>query len=277
MSSVFDSPSLSDFDDFSHDAHLGALEKLRVGFWEKPLAYQNHATVSLDGRDVEYDYLDLSEHMDILRALYLPVEDKLLIRREYVEAIDLFTKESNETGIHRPGGRMVTGHPGTGTCPQCTSIDCHLEQYLFLTGQTSFLIYALVESLRRGRPVALQTQATCYTLFTSHGTKIFASTERVALAEHNLVWTLSNVDGEPASGFISATRHSYIVQAASPRERDWKPWSEMYRGRVYVMHVWSLDELSCLACVYIVHAEDDGLNAFIVDTCSTWMERALSP
>ncbi|KAH7886488.1 hypothetical protein F5I97DRAFT_1788978, partial [Phlebopus sp. FC_14] len=142
---------------------------------------------------------------------------KFLVRKEYLLAMEAF-----DVGYET--GSVIIGQPGIG--------------------KTYFLIYALIERLLQGKPVAFQLDRHRYALFAEAEVTLHdAARSRTPLWRSDL-WALSDsneITILPADAFQS-TADIRIFQATSPAFKRWKGWSKQRNVGRFVMDVWSIEE-----------------------------------
>ncbi|KAF9234972.1 hypothetical protein BU15DRAFT_51971 [Melanogaster broomeanus] len=149
----------------------------------------------------------------------------MIVRGEYTLAMKAF----EEAQYHK--GAVVLGQPGIG--------------------KTIFLIYALVERLRRKQPTAFQFEPDMYILFTENGVTTHSANDDEPLTLWNGIWALSDSNNktiDPAVAFLGLLGVR-TIQATSPDSKRWKEWKKQYRAGLYIMDNWTLEELSALASV----------------------------
>ncbi|KAF9236136.1 hypothetical protein BU15DRAFT_50502 [Melanogaster broomeanus] len=115
-------------------------------------------------------------------------------------------------------------------------------------GKTFFLIYALIERLRKKQSTAFQYFPDVYLLFTETGVTAYATNDAEPLVSRHGIWALadSNADTiQPADAFRRPKIRT--IQAASPDTKRWKEWRKQHKARVYIMDNWTKGELSALA------------------------------
>ncbi|KAF9231549.1 hypothetical protein BU15DRAFT_55981 [Melanogaster broomeanus] len=150
----------------------------------------------------------------------------MIVREEYRLAM----KALEEAEVYRKGA-AVLGQPGIG--------------------KTFFLIYALVEHLRKARPTAFQSHPQTYFLFTEKGVTTHSTDDAEPLKLWHGIWALSDsnlVTISPAVVFLEAPSIC-TIQATSPDAKRWKEWTKQYKAHRYIMDNWTSEELSALASV----------------------------
>ncbi|KAF9242008.1 hypothetical protein BU15DRAFT_44449 [Melanogaster broomeanus] len=148
----------------------------------------------------------------------------MIVREEYTLAMKALEGEQYQRGA------VVIGQPGIG--------------------KTFFLIYALVERLRKELPTAFQFDPDVYLLFTENGVTSHPTNDDEPLALWDEIWALSDSNDmtiNPAGAFRSLNIR--VIQATSPDAKRWKEWRKQYKARVYIMDNWTREELSGLATV----------------------------
>ena len=111
-------------------------------------------------------------------------------------------------------------------------------------GKSLFLYYVLLRRLESGLPTAFQLTEEEFILFDNEGFRVLSS--RIKFPPDTLGLVDSNaVIESPAPAFQSGTIR--IIQATSPKARQWKPWAKEYNAGFVVMRSWDKDEMEKLS------------------------------
>ncbi|KAF8521600.1 hypothetical protein BU17DRAFT_64826 [Hysterangium stoloniferum] len=147
----------------------------------------------------------------------------LLIREEYKLAYDTILTDTLKEGQRR-FAFLVTGQPGIG--------------------KTLFLLYLL-------EPVALQIDAKEFVLFSEDGVSRHSGGAWSADDIPKGAWVLSDSSDElqlgPCVAFQSPRVH--VIHTSSPSSRRRKGWVKRLSAGIYIMDIWSLEELRTLFIV----------------------------
>ncbi|KAF9237894.1 hypothetical protein BU15DRAFT_75695 [Melanogaster broomeanus] len=205
---------------------LCEVEEFRSTVWGDNHVFKTSRIVDVDGKPYSFDYLDFGNHSLALQTLCpLMKSEFMIVRDEYRLAMEALTKEEYQDGA------VVLGQPGIG--------------------KTFFLIYALVERLRKKQPTAFQYFPSIFLLFTENGVTTHSTDDIQALKVWHGIWALSDSNLDtiwPAIAFRS-TPNVCTIQATSPDAKRWKEWRKQHRACLYIMDNWTVEELSALAAV----------------------------
>ncbi|KAF8519742.1 hypothetical protein BU17DRAFT_47470 [Hysterangium stoloniferum] len=160
----------------------------------------------------------------------------LLIREEYKLAYDTILADTHKEGQRR-SAFLVTGQPGIG--------------------KSLFLLYLLFRRLEEQEPVALQIDADEFVLFSMNGVSVHSGKTSFADYIPKGAWALSDSWGEvlwPCSAFQSPRAH--VIHTSSPSSHRWKDWVKRLSADMYIMDIWSLEELRTLFIVSGFDVED---------------------
>ncbi|KAG9312715.1 hypothetical protein JVU11DRAFT_7142 [Chiua virens] len=193
--------------------------------WGSPCAFIKE----LDDSQAKFDYIDLGGYFTTFRKFFVGAlsVDKILIRQEYRDAFEELEKEAYYNGV------CVTGQPGIG--------------------KTLFNIYILVKRLGEKKAVAMQFMngQPMYALF--QDTARFYSLDNILpLYEPPFVWVLcdSNDKVESPSGVFRGEQDRIrIIQTTSPKVSRWKEWTKQHGADIYVMDIWTENEIRQLSAM----------------------------
>ena len=118
-----------------------------------------------------------------------------------------------------------------------------------LVGKTSFLIYTLIERLREHKPVAVQLRAgDSFYAFFAHGTcTLYSLSDPTPLVQDG-VWALSDLRAPTTTPLdIFQDFSAKVVQATSPGVKYWERWSKYRGAQMFVMDIWSEEEIADLS------------------------------
>ncbi|KAF9234891.1 hypothetical protein BU15DRAFT_52015 [Melanogaster broomeanus] len=149
----------------------------------------------------------------------------MIVRDEYTLAMKALE------GARYRDGAVIVGQPGIG--------------------KTFFLIYALIERLRKKQSTAFQYFPRTYFLFTQNSVTIHSADDHEPLMLWDEIWALSDSNNktiDPAVAFLGLLGVR-TIQATSPDSKRWKEWSKQHDASLYIMDIWTLEELSALATV----------------------------
>ncbi|KAJ7190952.1 hypothetical protein GGX14DRAFT_603167 [Mycena pura] len=156
-------------------------------------------------------------------------EDLIIIRDEYKRIWTHIAQASRELTNSKPGlsrGLVVWGHPGIG--------------------KSLFLLFALVQSLRAKRTVALCRSAFNFLYFDENGVSLvpWAQAELLDLPP-GVIALYDTVPGQdsPHGIFTNRMYRAYVVHATSPKISRWKEWSKQLNAMLWPMPLWSTAEL----------------------------------
>ncbi|KAG9316860.1 hypothetical protein JVU11DRAFT_2935 [Chiua virens] len=207
------------------DTDESQLSQFTSKAWGSPCAFIKE----LDDGQGKFDYIDLGGYFTTFRKFFggaLSV-DKILIRQEYRDAFEELEKEAYYNGV------CVTGQPGIG--------------------KTLFNIYILVKRLGEKKAVAMQFMngQPMYALF--QGMAHFYSLDNILpLYEPPFVWVLcdSNDKVESPSGVFRGEQDRIrIIQTTSPKVSRWKEWTKQHGADIYVMDIWTENEIKQLSAM----------------------------
>ncbi|KAF9231135.1 hypothetical protein BU15DRAFT_82778 [Melanogaster broomeanus] len=204
---------------------LHEAEEFRSTVWGNNEVFKMSQTVDVNGKRHAFDYLDFGNHLPALKTVCGLMDSRFMVVREEYR---LAMKALEEAEIYRKGA-AVLGQPGIG--------------------KTYFLIYALVERLRKERPTAFQSHPQTYFLFTEKGVTTHSTDDAEPLKLWHGIWALSDsnlVTISPAVVFLEAPSVC-TIQATSPDAKHWKEWTKQYKAHRYIMDNWTSEELSVLA------------------------------
>ena len=186
-----------------------------------------------------------------LRHLGFP-EDVLLIRHEYISALEELTSRSSDQA--RGDGVYVTGHPGIGMAWSlyATVFSHHHPD----PGKSCFLFYVLLVRLSGGQPTALQTSENTFVVFKVTGAEVRDVSARGPDVIPPGAWALSHSTSTPRDTFLGASGlGSWIVQATPPLNLRWHEWDEQCSMTKYVLDYFSSDELCTLGSVHFSNSK----------------------
>lgn len=115
-------------------------------------------------------------------------------------------------------------------------------------GKTYFLRYLLIERIRLGLPVAVQIDAHTIILFEGKQPRHLDTRSEVQLPHD--CWALLDLDLNlvtPCEAFLSS--NAFIIMTSEPATRRWKGFRKQYGADLYIMDVWTDDELRKLLWV----------------------------
>ncbi|KAI9462581.1 hypothetical protein HD554DRAFT_2316319 [Boletus coccyginus] len=209
----------------------GLLEAFRRDVWGNPSIFvQKSESPHRPGRTVEY--LNFESHLAAVQLFCGALMRKeLLVTQEYRDAMDKF--KSND--LSYKNGACITGQPGIG--------------------KSIFVAYAVIERLREKQLVAVETawgdHPGAYVVFSEHGVGIHP---RSTLLRAHVpdIWAFSDSTALapiPSPAFL-ATPHLRIFQTASPNPTHWKCWTKEKQAKLYIMDLWSTEEIEDLIFIY---------------------------
>ncbi|KAF9219036.1 hypothetical protein BS17DRAFT_790224 [Gyrodon lividus] len=214
---------------------LTALREFVRAVWGNETIFkkQHYRLSGADSAERVVEYLDFGVYFWALRRL-LPGsrlgDGKLLVRTEYNLAMEAF-EEDYQTGAY------IIGQPGIG--------------------KSYFLLYALIERLRKRQPVAFQFHPNTYAFFMETSVTLHSEGSTSPLDDSDLsIWALSDSNADitiPAYAFRTAGVR--VFQATSPNARRWKEWTKQASVEPYVMDFWSVEETADLASLLNLDVE----------------------
>ncbi|KAL6304698.1 hypothetical protein BKA93DRAFT_258929 [Sparassis latifolia] len=161
----------------------------------------------------------VKKRLPLLRLMSYEMHlEHVVLRDEYVEALDAFTVLSREV----PNGSIITvGHPGIG--------------------KTIFLFYVLTYRLRRGLSTFYQKNAHSVLYFHKSGVyRIPADQEPYSVDwESDDIWSLVDSNRTvKGPGELIGGKHSgwFLIEAASPHRERWSGWPK-YKGFVDLFYM----------------------------------------
>ncbi|KAG9310264.1 hypothetical protein JVU11DRAFT_9382 [Chiua virens] len=195
--------------------------------WGNTNAFIKSFKDSEDGPE-KFKFIDLGRYSNAFRNFFAgPLKcDKILITQEYEDTYIELKKEAYRYGA------IVTGQPGIG--------------------KTIFDIYILVRRLGAKQAVVLQfpNGHPCYALFHYEVTYHNITTQNPLANAPTFLWALCDSNHnvqQPAGIFYGKWDKIRIIQTTSPQESRWKAWKKQQGAEIYVMDIWSEDELRNLA------------------------------
>ncbi|KAI9462574.1 hypothetical protein HD554DRAFT_2175900 [Boletus coccyginus] len=204
------------------------LEAFRRDVWGNPSIFvQKSESPHQPGRTVEY--LDLESHLAAVQLFCGALMRKeLLVIQEYRNAMDKFKSDD----VPYKNGASIVGQPGIG--------------------KSIFIAYAVIERLREKQPVAVEIAwggpPGAYVLFSEHGVGIHSHSDPSLDAYIPDIWAFSDSTASapiPSTAFL-ATPNLRIFQTASPDPKNWKRWTKEMQVKLYIMDLWSVEEIEDL-------------------------------
>jgi hypothetical protein len=121
-------------------------------------------------------------------------------------------------------------------------------------------VYAVIEQLRKRQPVAVQVswgdRPDAYILLLKDGVTEHECTD-LAIEDHVPdLWAFSDSRLSvqiPTSAFLD-TLGVWVFQTTSPAEKRWKNWTKERQVQLYIMDLWSVEEIRDLVYVVLVIA-----------------------
>ena len=117
-----------------------------------------------------------------------------------------------------------------------------------------FLFYILISRLSICQPVAIETEAGYYFLFTETGVEVL-SAKLFDMGQNSRIWALSNSShllNKPSQALMASPKKEvYLLHTSSPKESHWKEWAKERGAGIHEMDVWQPDEL--LALEYVTY------------------------
>ncbi|KAI9462576.1 hypothetical protein HD554DRAFT_1450554 [Boletus coccyginus] len=205
----------------------GLLEAFRRDVWGNPSIFvQKSESPHRPGRTVEY--LDLESHLAAVQLFCGALMRKeLLVTQEYRNAMDKF--KSND--LLYENGASIIGQPGIG--------------------KSVFIAYAVIERLREKQLVAVEIAwgdpPGAYVVFSEHGVGLHPRSTLLRAYVPD-IWAFSDSTALapiPSPAFL-ATPHLRIFQTASPDPKRWKRWTVERQVELYIMDLWSVEEIEDL-------------------------------
>jgi hypothetical protein len=224
---------------------MRALENLCRDFWGKPAAY--HTTFLFNEESISYTSIDLKNHAMELNSLGFSVPNQLLIRREYRETYESFSRAFDH---EYPPSFSLQGQPGIGQSAASEPSSLLIES-IVTTGKTLFILYILLHRMSLGLATALHIQAGNYFLIDGNNISVHNHLDPTPLKKYPGIWCLSvssEVIKQPAPAFLGALTR---IIGMSPRGSCWGGWVSKSGGIMNFMDVWSRNELASLAYVTV--------------------------
>ena len=204
----------------------------------------------------DYRYLTTKRIVDLgLKGLFYNVK-VLLVRKGFQVAyknLEDYKAISSSSSI---GGVVVTGQPGIGEYLLPTADSITDNCYSHNLGKTCFIHYLLLRLLCEKKTVAFQVN-NHFLLFQDTGVEFARDCSDKADAGTFIppgTWALTDSHAKyvlPCEAFQAASTlgHAWIVQTTLPSLNNWNPWLKTLSPFMYMMDVFSLDELSVLGYV----------------------------
>ncbi|KAF9242372.1 hypothetical protein BU15DRAFT_60492 [Melanogaster broomeanus] len=201
-------------------------EEFRSTVWGNNDVFKRSQTVDVDGKPYSFDYLNFGNYLPALNGICPLIRSKfMIVREEYMLAMKALEEAPYQHGA------AVLGQAGIG--------------------KTFFLIYALVERLRKKQPTAFQYFHCKYFLFTQNGVTTHSTCDDEPLRSWHGIWALSDSSDatiQPACAFLGVLGVR-TIQATYPDFERWKEWTKQHQAGLYIMDNWTLEEFSALATV----------------------------
>lgn len=121
-------------------------------------------------------------------------------------------------------------------------------------------MYAVIERLRERQPVAVQVtwrgRSDAYMLFSNDGVANFDCSDPHLDVHGPGLWAFSDSTywAEVPTSAFATTPGVRVFQTASPAEKRWKRWTRERKIKLYVMDLWTVDEIEDLMYVALVIA-----------------------
>ncbi|KAF9230645.1 hypothetical protein BU15DRAFT_83374 [Melanogaster broomeanus] len=192
---------------------LHEVEGFRFAVWGNNDVFKRSQTIDVDKKPYSFHWLNFDKHFPAFDTLCPLIKSKpMIVRNEYRLAMETLEGEDYQ------GGAVVVGQPGIG--------------------KTFFLVYALVERLRKEQPTAFQFDPDMYFLFTENGITAHPTNDAQPLKLlPGTIWALSDSNEETiqlARAFLCA-RNARVIQATSPNAERWKEWRKQYMAHIYII------------------------------------------
>ncbi|KAF8556317.1 hypothetical protein OG21DRAFT_1483234 [Imleria badia] len=206
---------------------LPALQNFRLAVWGNDDVFKKTITRPSGENLRTLEYLEFGNHLRAVQFFCDAIhESKLLVVQEYREAMVNLQME----GPAYKNGACIVGQPGIG--------------------KSSFIAYAVIELLRKKQSVAVQVpwdnNFPQYLYFSANAVSLHRDTDLGPLISG--LWAFSNSDNiiEIPTAAFTRTPGVRTFQVASTRQQ-YREWSKECKVRLYVMDLWSIEEIEDLA------------------------------
>jgi hypothetical protein len=142
---------------------------------------------------------------------------------------------------------QVTGQPGIGTPPHLLNPTMFI---FFLIGKTTYIAYVLTRRFQNKLPTAIKWNPDIFVLFDDQGAHLYGTAGGMRDLLPRGAWALSDSSASlmwPCDAFQES--EALLIQTTSPTSHRWKAWAEDLDADIYVMDVWTQDEIYALLYV----------------------------